>query len=199
MAERGRKSGTKTTGTTAKRAPRTWEVAGVSKKTQDLVTRAAKEDGVAVGKWVDTALRGAAESRLKGGPGALVVPSDLLNTLSRLSEQVKDLSERRSLGGRAFNQAQETASELSDQISSAYDAVIKHADAALDDLKSWTGETLEDAAKVGTTVIEQIKSVAGGIEKLHHLVTGEKTAETPQKPEKPAKKQAKTDRPAGKA
>ena len=187
MANRSGTTGSKTTGTTAKRSPQKWTVTGVSKKTQDAVARAAKKDGVAVGKWVDRTLRSAAEGRLKGADSGLALPPDLLDTLSELSEHVKQLSERRSLGGQALHQAQETASDLSDQISSTYDGLIKRADAALDEIRSWTDETLEDAAKLGTGVIEQIKGIAGGIEKLQKLVTSrEKAGEKPAKPEEKA-------------
>lgn len=186
MANRGGTTSSQTKGTTARRSPQKWTVSGVSKETREAVARAAKKDGMPVGKWVDTTLRVTAETRLKGGFPSLALPPDLLDTLSELSERVKELSERRSLGGQALAHAQETASDLSNQISATYDAVIKRADTAIDDIRSWTDETLDDAAKLGTSVIEQIKSAAGGIERLQKLVTSREKAEreSPQPKEK---------------
>jgi hypothetical protein len=157
---------------TVKRLAATWTLYGVSAETRKVVGRAAKKTQMPIGKWVDRTLREAAETQLKGGTPNLALPADLLETLSDLSQRVKALSERRSFGGQTLQQVQDTASELGDQASSAYHVLAKRADTAIADLRSWTDETVQDAAKWGSGVIEQLKSAAQGIERLQSRLTG---------------------------
>lgn len=171
MAIKSTKAGGKKTGASkAKKMPSTWTVHGVSKRTRSTVARAAKKDEMPIGKWVDRTLGEAAETRLKGGPPGLALPPEFLNTLNELSENLKTLSEQRTLGSQAIQQVQKTATEFGEQVSSTYAALIKRADAAIDDVRSWTDEPREEAAKWGTRVIEEFKGVAGGIERLQNLV-----------------------------
>ena len=176
MAIKSTKAGGKKTGASkAKKMPSTWTVHGVSKRTRSTVARAAKKDEMPIGKWVDRTLGEAAKTRLKGDPPGLALPPELLNTLSELSENLKTLSEQRTLGSQAIQQVQKTATEFGEQVFSTYAALIKRADAAIDDVRSWdvrswTDEPREEVAKWGTRVIEELKGVAGGIERLQNLV-----------------------------
>lgn len=162
----------KTTRTT-RRPTSDWNIVGVTKKTREAVARAAKKDELPVGKWVDRTLREAAEMRLKGGPPGLALPPELLETLNDLSRNMKELSERRSLGAQTLQQVQEVAAELGEQVSSAYDALVKRADPAIGEMRSRTKETLEEAAKWRAGLTEKLKNATGGIERLQKLVTGQ--------------------------
>lgn len=155
-----------------------WTLAGVNIETREAVARAAKKDGVPIGTWVDQILRETAEMRLKvGGPRALALPPGLLDILTDLSQRVRELSERGPIGNKALQRVHVTASELGDQISSTYDAVVKRADSAIAEVRSWTDGRFDDAVKWGTGVIEQLKSAANGIERLQTFVTRQDKAE----------------------
>jgi hypothetical protein len=170
MAKNGTSTTKRATRKTTPRAGRSWPGGNISKQTQEMVARAAEKQQMSVQKWVDDTLREAAETTLKGGYPVLALPSELLHTLSDLSHRMRELSERRSLGDRALNQFQVSASEVGDQVSSAYDALAKRADSAIEEIRSWTDKRLVDSGKLGAGVIEQMKGAAEGIVKLQSLV-----------------------------
>jgi hypothetical protein len=170
MAKNGKATTKRATRKTAPRAGRRWAGGNVCQQTRDLVARAAEKEHVSVQKWVDDTLREAAETTLKGGYPILALPSELLHTLSDLSLRMRELSERRAFGDRAIKQVQDSASEVGDQVATAYDALAKRADIAIAELRSWTDKRLVDSGKLGAGVIEQMKGAAEGIVKLQSLV-----------------------------
>lgn len=170
-------------GTTRKRAtqkiersPAEWRITGVTKKTREAVARAARKDKISIGKWVDRTLREAAEMRLKGGPPGLVLPPELLDTLHDISRNVEQLNERRSFGAQTLQQVQDVATELGEQVSSAYESLAKRADPAIDEVRSRTKETLEDAARWRAGLTDKLRNAAGGIERLQQLVMGHESS-----------------------
>ena len=170
MAKNGKDINKRVTKKTARRSTRGWSTAGVSKETRAMVARAAEKDGMSAETWVEKVLRDAAGATLKGGYPVLALPPDLLHALSDLSQRVKHLSERRPLGDRALQHVHESASEVGDQVSVAYNILVRRADAAIDEIRSWTDKRLIDSGKWGAGVIEQMKSAAEGIVKLQALV-----------------------------
>ena len=161
MANISKMESPKTSKPRTKRSPSRWTITGVTKKTREAVERAAKKDEIPVGKWIDRTLRDAAERQLQGGPPAQALPSGLLDTLNDLTQRVKALGE----GSQALQQVQKTASELGDHVTSTYDALSKQTEKAVEDVRTWMDKTLEETAKWGGGVIEQLKTATATLQK----------------------------------
>ena len=170
MAKNDKRFNSKVTKKPQRRPTLSWSAANVSKRTREKVARAAKEEGVSVEKWVEKVLRDSAEATLKGRYSPLALPPDLLHALSDVALRVKQLSERGPFGDRALQHVQASASEVGDHVSSAYDVLVRRADSAIDEIRSWTDKRLIESGKWGAGVIEQMKSAADGIVKLQALV-----------------------------
>lgn len=103
----------------------------VSKKTKEIVARAAEREGISSQKWVENVLREAAKASHKTDRWAIVLPEDLVQALDELSQRLKELSERRSLSDRALQKVKGTAAEVNGYISSTYNILIERVESTI--------------------------------------------------------------------
>jgi hypothetical protein len=68
-----------------KTAKSKWTISGISQKTRKAVAKAARNDGVTIGDWVDETLYEAATMSLKGGTPILSLPPELLATIDEMA------------------------------------------------------------------------------------------------------------------
>jgi len=123
-----------------------WTVNGISVETRTAVKKAAQQEGMSIGDWVDRTLDVAATNQLKGGTPVLALPTELLDTLDDISQKLdrihhefetdpdrftsfsfdfgEFLTDARNRMGEAFERLQQSTTTVVDSAAKQTDAVL---------------------------------------------------------------------------